>query len=718
MLDRLYAWVARFEDVLAFQALRRGLILTIPILLAGSFSLVFLNLPIGAYQDILSASPWLERILAIVYAATMGMFSLYVSVSVGFCYASSYAARYGSFFVPGAPLVALVSYLMLVGFGMDGFDVAILSTRSLFVAIVCGLVSSMLYCRFVSLRQEKRRYVDSIDGLFSQVAAALVPIVAVLVLFAIIQAVVMSLFGGAGVGDISSDAIDGLSSVIMATLGGGLLYLFMSNIMWFFGIHGGNMLDGVAQSVFASGTAANAASMAAGGEPVQIVTKTFLDVFASLGGAGALLSLLIAILLFGKRPNIRRLSVFAAVPMAFNVSEILLFGLPVVLNPILLVPFIVVPLVNAIVAYVAMATGLVPPTIVDVSWTTPPLMGGFIATGSFAGAALQLVNIVIGAVLYLPFLRRHEHLSEKHEHDEYANLLASFKEAELAQRIVNLIAAPGITGSVARSLADDIRQAVEDQSIELYYQPQFDVTGRAVGAEALLRFDHPTYGMVYPPLVVELAKEVGILDDLERVVFECALEGASHIEAQAHEGLVYSDFSVSVNATARMLQDEASIDFMLAAVRQHSLDPGRVVVEATEGEVLRWDEDASDRLRRLVDADIPLAIDDFSMGHTSLRYLETTLFSSVKLDGSLSKGVMDNDRFAEIVTSITRLSQRLGFTVLAEYVETTEQRDRLEALGCSYFQGYLYAPALPFDDMARRVRMRIAERLTPTDRDE
>ena len=99
------------------------------------------------------------------------------------------------------------------------------------------------------------------------------------------------------------------------------------------------------------------------------------------------------------------------------------------------------------------------------------------------------------------------------------------------------------------------------------------------------------------------------------------------------------------------------------------------------------------------------------MGRTSFQYLETSVFSVVKLDGTIAKGVLENERYADIVSSITHLSSQLGFTVLAEYVETAEQRDLLERLGCSYFQGYLYAPALPFDELVERVRIATAGEL-------
>lgn len=704
----MLAWFARVEDVMAFKAIRQGLILTIPVVLIGSFSLIFLNLPLPGYQDFLASAPWFENLFDVSYAATLGIFSLYVSVAIALRYAHAYAGRYGDFFTQGAPFAALAAYLIFVGFGSDGFDKAVLSTRSLFIAIACGLSSSVIYCRFVRMRR-RRRYGDSIDGVFNQALTALVPIGAIVALFAFASVAVSALFGVESVEELFFAGVSALFPLASATLGSGLLYLLMNNVMWFFGIHGGNMLDGVAQSIFVPGTAANAASLAAGGEPVQIVTKTFLDVFASIGGAGALLSLLVAILLFSRRRNVRRLSAFAALPMMFNVSEIMLFGLPVVWNPVLFAPFILVPLVNMTVAYAAMATGLVPPTIVDVSWTTPPVVGGYVATGSMAGGVLQLACIVLGALVYLPFLRRYERVADEREREEYRALLASFMEAERSGSNMELTALPGAVGAVATSLAEDVRAAVEQRAFELHYQPQFDTAGRAVGAEALLRFGHPVYGMVYPPLVIELAQEVGALDSLERAVFARALDDAARIEGLAHAGIVHPAFSVSVNATARLLQSDGGARFIIDGVRGRGLDEGRVVVEATEREALRWDDGASAQLERLTDAGIPLAIDDFSMGRTSFQYLETSVFSVVKLDGTIARGVLENERYADIVSSITRLSNQLGFTVLAEYVETAEQRDLLERLGCSYFQGYLYAPALPFDELVERVRIASSE---------
>ena len=111
---------------MAFQAIRQGLILTIPVLLVGSFCLIFLNLPLEPYQDALAGAPHIEGLLNFVYNATMGIFSLYVAVAVALRYANACAERHGAFFIQGAPFAALAAYLMSVGFGAEGFDLVVL----------------------------------------------------------------------------------------------------------------------------------------------------------------------------------------------------------------------------------------------------------------------------------------------------------------------------------------------------------------------------------------------------------------------------------------------------------------------------------------------------------------------------------------------------------------------------------------------------------------
>ncbi|MFQ8600501.1 MAG: PTS transporter subunit EIIC [Oscillospiraceae bacterium] len=149
----------------------------------------------------------------------------------------------------------------------------------------------------------------------------------------------------------------------------------------------------------------NAQLAAAGQAPTEIFTKTFFDTFVLMGGCGSALCLLIAILVTSKRRNVKKLAKISLAPMLFNINELLLFGLPVIFNPMLLIPFILTPILLTLTSCFAVATGLVGCTVQSVHWTTPVLLSGYAATGSVAGSVLQLINLAVGILTYLPFVR-------------------------------------------------------------------------------------------------------------------------------------------------------------------------------------------------------------------------------------------------------------------------------------------------------------------------
>jgi len=678
--------------------------LTIPILLIGSFCLILLNLPIPQYQDFISTIPFFRPFFLTIHGATLGLFSLYVTAIVSLSYAQAHMEKYGDFFIQGAPFASLGAFFLLVGFGTNGFSLSVLSTRSLIIAIITSLIGSAIYCALVKRpRKRQRAFANSTDNAFNRALASIVPITLVILLAAVANMAVSHFFDVSSLEELIFAGMSGYFPSKSASLESGLLYMFMNNFMWFFGIHGGNMLDGVAQTVFVPGTAQNAAMVALGRQPNQIVTKTFMDVFGSIGGAGALLSLLLATLFFSRKRNMKNLAKLAAVPMAFNISELMLFGLPIIWNPTLLIPFILVPLVNLTLAYFLTLFGAVPYVTVDVSWITPPLIGGYIATGSFAGAALQAVNLVIGMFIYLPFMRFYEKSLHRVERNEFEGLMSRFRQYELERGGAILTTMPGTLGVLVRALNYELAYAVKHGTFDLYYQPQFDVLNRGIGAEGLLRWNHPIHGMMYPPLVVKLAEEEGILSELEDAVVNRALDDALRVQRLANAGVIRDDFSISINTTAKSLQNEAFVNKVIEGFKERRLDPGRFILEATEHDVISMNDETSSLLMKLIDAGIPLAIDDFSMSNVSFKYLETSAFSMVKLDGMIAKGIMESAVYEDILSSIMRLSEQLYFKVLAEYVETVEQRRQLEALGCTYFQGYLFSPAVPFEEMVKLV---------------
>jgi len=190
-----------------------------------------------------------------------------------------------------------------------------------------------------------------------------------------------------------------------------VLVAFLVQILWFFGLHGTNILLPIMNTVYLPAITDNIAALQAGLPIPHIVTPAFFDAFIWMGGAGTTLSLIAALFIAGKRKNNQNIAKLSTAPGLFNINEPMMFGMPIVLNPIYLIPFVLTPIVLTIVTYLAISSGIVPRTIAIMPWTTPPIIGGFLVTGSIMGALLALVNLVIGVVLYIPFII----LGEKHE---------------------------------------------------------------------------------------------------------------------------------------------------------------------------------------------------------------------------------------------------------------------------------------------------------------
>ncbi|MCR4842121.1 MAG: EAL domain-containing protein, partial [Eubacterium sp.] len=477
----------------------------------------------------------------------------------------------------------------------------------------------------------------------------------------------------------------------------GAVYMFLTGVLWFFGIHGSNVL-GFANGVFEPAIDDNIAAIAAGSEPAVIATKTFMDVFALMGGSGCTLCLVIAIFLFSDSRSNERLARISLLPMLFNINEPILFGLPVIYNPSLLVPFILTPLVNYLVSYAAMAAHLVPVTIARVEWTTPIFLSGYLATGSAAGVVLQLVNLTIGVFIYRPFIISYEKKVTSRLQSQYQTVVRVLRAHEKTNSPIVLTKEPGDVGYFSRGLVTEISAALSNRLIQMYYQPQFNNDNEVVGVEALMRWNYEPYGMMYPPLIIKAAEENGKLFDLESYAWDRAME-----DYYVMKRMTGKEFILSLNTTVTTLVDDRFEETMSDLVRKHRLRPEEICIEVTEQTELTMDDQLRVRLSSLKKTGFHLAIDDFAMGFTSVKYLQDNFFDDIKLDGSLTRNIMDNKNAQDIIDSMAYMSRSLDFKITAEYVETEEQKERLQALGCEVYQGFLYSPAVPRDDMIRLV---------------
>lgn len=178
-----------------------------------------------------------------------------------------------------------------------------------------------------------------------------------------------------------------------------IIYVLLIQVLWFFGLHGGNMVGPITSAIYLPAVAANASGAH------NVFTSVFFDAFVHLGGAGASLALIIAIFIGSKRKDWREVSKFAGAAGIFQINEPLMFGLPVVLSPVLIIPFMVVPIVLTLISYLATISGIVSYTNVIVPWVTPVGINAFLATsGDIKAGLLALINLAIAVVIYYPFV--------------------------------------------------------------------------------------------------------------------------------------------------------------------------------------------------------------------------------------------------------------------------------------------------------------------------
>lgn len=671
------------------QAIQNGFTMLYPIILIGSFAVLLNSFPLSWYQDFLSSfdDGIIQTFLAFILNGTFGIFSIYITIAVSISYSQLLMGKDYNWL--GSVFTSVACFMIMTPFRF-GLIIGDITSTGMFTAIVCALLAPKLYC-FVQkkLGQKRRLYTDGGSLAFHPTFSTFLPVLIVMLIFSTINYFIDQCFHVTNLLDLFSNCMNFIFEQLGNNIGSGFLYVFLSSITWCFGIHGTNVLEDVAKNHFPSNCLCTQSHIH---NPIQseILTRPFFNHFVSIGGCGATLCLILAILLFSKRRGNRNLSKVSLVPGIFNINELPIFGLPMILNPILCIPFILTPLILFCTSYLFMCFGFVPTPTVSIEWTTPPIISGYLATNSIRGSILQGINIFIGIGIYAPFIRLLDKNKDSCAKQNYDDLVTLFKEAETSNKPVTLLDFPGNTGKIAKTLALDLQTALHQNQLVLYYQPQFNNTNTCIGAEALLRWNHPAFGMIYPPLIIKLAQEVSILQELEEYIFTLAATDYHTIYQVTN---TMDKISVNISVTTLLKTEFKS--FLQQLMTQYRLPHHSLCIEITEQTELMVNDKVDDCLNEIKEMGFLFALDDFSMGHTSLKYLLGGQFDIVKLDGSLVRGLLLNQRCKSIIDSIIHLSYSLKFDIIAEYVETDTQQKELEIIGCNNYQGYLYSPAIP-----------------------
>lgn len=276
-------------------------------------------------------------------------------------------------------------------------------SKGVFVAMIIGFASIKIYGWFVR-KDFTIKMPDGVPPTVARAFSALIPMTVTIVVVWVLRIVfVLSPWENvfSFIYSFLQIPLQNLGGTVVAQAG---VYLF-AHFLWFFGIHGTNITDSVYNPILLSLSAQNQEAIAAGLPAPNIINAQFQSLFATIGGGGCTLSLLIAILIFCKSERLQKLARLCVAPGIFNINEPVIFGLPVVLNPVLFIPFILCPFVYIVLTYGVMALGLVPICNgVLVPWSTPAILSGFLVSG-WQGAVWQAVLIALGVVIYLPFIK-------------------------------------------------------------------------------------------------------------------------------------------------------------------------------------------------------------------------------------------------------------------------------------------------------------------------
>jgi EAL domain-containing protein (putative c-di-GMP-specific phosphodiesterase class I) len=251
-----------------------------------------------------------------------------------------------------------------------------------------------------------------------------------------------------------------------------------------------------------------------------------------------------------------------------------------------------------------------------------------------------------------------------------------------------------------RGIARDLVAALRHGELSLAYQPQTDRDGRVLGAEALLRWNHPTRGQVPPNEFIPAAEEMGLMPIVGSFVLEQALSTLARWQADPQLGAL----TLSVNVSASQFNESDFSASLAGLLARSEVDPRRLRLELTESVLIAGLEPVAEKMAGLTALGITFSLDDFGTGYSSLAYLRRLPVTELKIDRSFVAAVAENDRDAALVRSICAIASDLRLETVAEGVETPAQLAFLEAAGCRIFQGYLFGRPMPLDDFEAAVK--------------
>lgn len=412
-------------------AIRKGIIATMPLTIVGSFFTILLNIPVDSIAAMIE--PYRE-ILDVPFRYTVGILALYATFGIASSLARSYkldSLTAGilatmAFLVTAAPPLRVFEDVDGVIAAGRYINIANLSSSSLFGSIVTAIVSVEIY-RFFIVKNITIKMPDGVPPEVSNSFIALVPGAAILILFWVLRHMI-----GFDLNGFLSNLLMPLKGVLAGnSLLGGLLTVFLICFFWVLGIHGPAIMGPVIRPFWDMSIAENMEAFQAGTSAhdlPNLFTEQFLQWFIWIGGAGTTLALVV-LFLFSKSKYLKKLGQLSILPGLFNINEPVIFGAPIVMNPVLAIPFIGAPLITTTISYFATVSGLVPRMAARLGFAMPSPIAAWMSTDwSITAAILVIFNFVLTLGIYYPFFKVFEKQQLEKEAEELAQEAAAQAE--------------------------------------------------------------------------------------------------------------------------------------------------------------------------------------------------------------------------------------------------------------------------------------------------
>lgn len=412
--EKLLPQIMRFSESKVIKSMKDGLVITMPFTIIGSIFMIIANFPYAPVADWLSANGWTDQ-LNVATGATFNLMALFTVAALAYQwvkddgYEGMPAALFAlaSFIITLNPSLEVMKDGEVVGVATNIINMSWTGSQGMFSALIIGMCVGATYSWFLR-KNLKINLPEQVPENISNAFTSLIPGLSIITVALIVHIFFDKAFDST-FAEVIYKIIQTPLQGITDSFGGLVLFILLMCGFWAFGIHGPLIVNGIMQPILLANTLDNAELYKQGTEALQqnghIFIQPLVDQFVNVTGTGMTIGLVTFMLFFAKSKQFKGLGKLGGIPAIFNINEPILFGTPVVLNPILIPPFILTPLISGVLTYIMIKIGVLPMlTGIQVPWTTPPIISGFII-GGWKFMVWQILMLILSVVIYFPFAK-------------------------------------------------------------------------------------------------------------------------------------------------------------------------------------------------------------------------------------------------------------------------------------------------------------------------